>query len=149
MLISLSTTSLIGQATNKQVDNKPYITVNSAGDTVINNLPVSFVVNANVEHQKQINCQTDLDSCEQQVTRLNQRSILYKIDLDDAKREKDMLKSQKNDLQKALDLSKENTATLESKLNKQIKIRNVLIPFFTATTITSGIMTTLHVLKTR
>lgn len=149
MLISLSTNSLIGQAISKKADNNPYITVNSIGDTVINNLPISFIVNANIENQKKINCQIDLDSCEKQVSRLNQRSILYKTDLDDAQKEKDILISQKEDLQKALSFSKKNNKILENKLNKQIKIRNVLIPFFTAATLTSGIMTTLYVLKTK
>ena len=83
------------------------------------------------------------------MARLNQRSILYKKDLLDSEREKEILKSQKKSLQEALDLSKQNTSTLETKLNRQIKVRNVLIPFFTAATITSGIMTTLYFLKTK
>jgi hypothetical protein len=149
MLISLSTTSLIGQTINKTEDVKPYLTTNSLGDTVVNNLPISFVTKANVEHQKFINCQEDLDSCNNQVSRLNQRSILFKQDLADAKREKNILESQKKDLKDALEISKQNTATLETKLNRQIKVRNVLIPFITTTTVVSGLMTTLYFLPKR
>jgi hypothetical protein len=144
MLISLSTTSLIGQAVNNTDIVKPYLTTNSLGDTVVNNLPISFVTKANVEHQKFVNCQEDLENCNTQVSKLNQRSILYKQDLADAEKEKKILESQKRDLKYALEISKQNTATLETKLNKQIKIRNVLIPFVTTTTVVSGLMTTLY-----
>jgi hypothetical protein len=149
MLISLSTTLLIGQTVNKTEDVKPYLTTNSVGDTVVNNLPISFIKKANVEYQKFINCQEDLDSCNNQVSRLNQRSVLYKQDLADAKKEKEILESQKKDLKDALELSKQNTSTLETKLNRQIKIRNVLIPFITTTTIVSGLMTTLYFVPRR
>lgn len=149
MLISLSTTLLIGQTVNKTEDVKPYLTTDSLGDTVVNNLPISFITKANVEHQKFVNCQEDLDSCNNQVSRLNQRSVLYKQDLADAKREKDILESQKKDLRDALELSKQNATTLEKKLNRQLKIRNILIPFITTTTVVSGLMTTLYFLQKR
>ncbi len=144
MLISLSTVSLIGQASIKSDNVKPYLTTNSVGDTVVNNLPISFITKANVAKQKYVDCKEDLDSCNNQVSRLNQRSILYKQDLIDAEKEKNILENQKKDLKDALELSKKNTSTLETKLNKQIKIRNVLIPFITTSTIVSALMTTVY-----
>lgn len=144
MLISLSTISLIGQALNKTDDVNPYLTTNYIGDTVVNNLPISFITKANIVKQEYVNCQEDLDSCNNQVSKLNQRSILFIQDLADAAKEKKILESQKIDLKDALEISKKNTSTLETKLNKQIKIRNVLIPFITTTTIVSAIMTTVY-----
>lgn len=147
MLISLSTTSLIGQTLNNIKDNKPYITTNSFGDTVVNNLPISFIKKANIKNQENIDCKEDLDSCNAQVEKLNKRSILYIKDLELAEREKEVLKAQVEDLQRALNTSKNSKTLLQEKLDKQIKIRNFVIPFFTAATLTSGIMTGLYLWK--
>jgi hypothetical protein len=110
-------------------------------------LPISYIVKANVEHEKYLACQEDLDSCYGYNKVISQVCILYEKNAKLSEVQIKDLKKQKTDLESALEISQKDVDTLQVKLKRSNKINNIFIPWATITTITTGTVVVLHFVK--
>jgi hypothetical protein len=144
--MALSANLAIGQENNTK-NNPPFLSVSKSGDTVVNNLPISYIVKANVEHEKYLACQEDLDSCSEYNNLITKVCILHEKNEKLSQVQIKDLKKQKTDLESALEISQKDVDTLQVKLKRSNKINNIFIPWATITTITTGTVVVLHFVK--
>jgi hypothetical protein len=146
MLMALSANLAIGQENNTK-NNPPFLSVSKSGDTVVNNLPISYIVKANVEHEKYLACQEDLDSCYEYNKVINQVCILHEKNAKLSQVQIKDLKKQKTDLESALQISQNDVNTLQGKLRRSNRINDIFVPWAIVTTITTGAVVVLHFIK--
>lgn len=136
MLMMLLSTLCYGQ-TIEIIDN----------DTLVNQIPLKNIVNANLVYQKLLNSNEKLDSATNQIDKLEIKSILQVHHIELSSQQIQFQKDQIENLNKMLNISENDNKVLNNKIQRINKIKNILIPFFVGTTITSGGLLTLYFLK--